>query len=292
MLSNVVSHLNKKVFSYVHHNNLVYNTCWEDPQCDRQLLDLDTESRVVMITSAGCNALDYALDKPNEIHAIDMNPRQNALLELKKASILAGSFDDHWQLFGEGNHQKAKQFYIEKLRDTMPAFSQKYWDRKIDRFIGKGIRKSFYWYSTSGLFAYMVSRYFKYHQKSRKLTQKLFEAQSLVEQRELYPALEQKIMNNFTKWILRQHVTMCLLGVPESQQALFVSDKQQGGFIQKCLRHVFTELPIKDNYFWQLYFNGRYQPDCAPKYLQVQNFKELSTQVSKIKTYTSTLTKF
>ena len=55
--------IHESVFKRVHGNNLVYNTCWEDPCCDRQLLELDAKSRVVMITSAGCNALDYALDK-------------------------------------------------------------------------------------------------------------------------------------------------------------------------------------------------------------------------------------
>ena len=38
-----------------------------------------------MLTSAGCNALDYLLDGPAEIHAVDVNFRQNALLELKAA---------------------------------------------------------------------------------------------------------------------------------------------------------------------------------------------------------------
>ena len=68
------------IFNRVHGTNLVYNTCWEDPRLDRQMLNLQSDSRLVMITSAGCNALDYLLDGPAEIHAVDMNPRQNALL--------------------------------------------------------------------------------------------------------------------------------------------------------------------------------------------------------------------
>ena len=75
------------IFSQVHGGNLVYNTCWEDPRLDREMLNLQPDSRVVMITSAGCNALDYLLDGPAQIHAVDMNPRQNALLQLKIAMI-------------------------------------------------------------------------------------------------------------------------------------------------------------------------------------------------------------
>ena len=45
----------------VHQHQLVYNTCWEDPRLDRQALELTAEDAVLVITSAGCNALDYAL---------------------------------------------------------------------------------------------------------------------------------------------------------------------------------------------------------------------------------------
>ena len=50
------------VFKAVHERCLIYNVCWEDPRIDRQILHLDGESRVVVLTSAGCNTLDYLLD--------------------------------------------------------------------------------------------------------------------------------------------------------------------------------------------------------------------------------------
>jgi DNA-binding NarL/FixJ family response regulator len=57
------------VFHHVHGGQLIYNACWEDPRIDRELMRLNAKSRVVMITSAGCNALDYLLDGPAEIAA-------------------------------------------------------------------------------------------------------------------------------------------------------------------------------------------------------------------------------
>src|SRR5688500_19981965 len=72
-----------RVFKFVHGNNLVYNTCWEDPRLDRVALELTPQDNVLVITSAGCNALDYALCEPNHVYAVDMNPRQNAVLDLK-----------------------------------------------------------------------------------------------------------------------------------------------------------------------------------------------------------------
>ena len=102
----MIKGIKRKIFHNIHNRNLVYNTCWEDPRCDRELLELDANSQVVMITSAGCNALDYLLDEPASIHCIDMNPRQNHLLELKLAGIRSLSFETFFDLFGRGRaHQ-------------------------------------------------------------------------------------------------------------------------------------------------------------------------------------------
>ena len=191
-LSIPLSKINNTIFQNIHTSNLIYNTCWEDPRCDRQLLDLKTDSRVVMITSAGCNALDYALDNPSEIHCVDMNPRQNALLELKKAVINQGEHDDLFQMFGNGVHNKVHDFYTESLRSILPDYAQAYWDKNISFFVGKGVRKSFYWHSTSGLFAWTFSKYMKFQRKNYKLATRLFEAKTLDEQQELYYQIEKK----------------------------------------------------------------------------------------------------
>ena len=58
-----------RVFKFVHGNNLVYNTCWEDPRLDRQALELTSQDRVMVITSAGCNALDYLLAGAGHVYA-------------------------------------------------------------------------------------------------------------------------------------------------------------------------------------------------------------------------------
>lgn len=57
-----------RVFRFVHGNNLVYNTCWEDPRLDRKALELTSQDRVLVITSAGCNALDYAMAGAGHVH--------------------------------------------------------------------------------------------------------------------------------------------------------------------------------------------------------------------------------
>ena len=101
----VLEWISRRVFNTVHRNNLVYNTCWEDPRLDRVALELGADDNVLVITSAGCNALDYALTGPNHVYAVDMNPRQNALLELKISAIRNLDYEDFFRMFGEGKYK-------------------------------------------------------------------------------------------------------------------------------------------------------------------------------------------
>ena len=123
-----------KVFRWVHGHHLVYNTCWEDPRLDRIALALKPEDKVLVITSAGCNALDYALAGAGEVHAVDVNPRQNALLELKLAGIRNFCYEDFFAMFGRGQMDRAGKVYAQVLRPSLSPWSQQYWDRWIEFF--------------------------------------------------------------------------------------------------------------------------------------------------------------
>src|SRR3954470_15753051 len=103
--------INSSLFKAVHKRNLIYNTCWEDPRLDRVALNLGPSDRPVVITSAGCNALDYLLDGAGEVNAVDVNPIQNSLLELKRAAILSLDHTAFFELFGSGRTLQAKQMY-------------------------------------------------------------------------------------------------------------------------------------------------------------------------------------
>src|SRR6185436_7731868 len=138
--------LNRRCFQFVHQHNLVYNACWEDPRLDRVALQLGPTDTILMITSAGCNALDYALQEPRRIYAVDMNPRQNALLELKIAGIRQLDFETFFALFGRGRHPHARWIYRSELRQHLSHPARRYWDRRIDVFSQRARRGSFYFY--------------------------------------------------------------------------------------------------------------------------------------------------
>ncbi|WP_075341978.1 DUF3419 family protein [Tenacibaculum agarivorans] len=281
-------------FHQIHGKKLIYNTCWEDPRCDRELLKLNNDSKLVMITSAGDNLLDYLLDEPSEIHSVDMNFRQNALLELKREMLKHGDHEHLFQFFGEGNYVGAKSYYEEFLRESLPEYAQKYWDEHIHYFHGRGKRKSFYYRGASGVLAYLCRNYLYASKKIRQNLESFMTSNNLSQQASYYTLLEEKIFNPFISLLLNNHFTMYLAGVPKAQQAL-IQESYSGGnvaYIRECLRNVFTKLDIGDNYFYQVYLKGFYTKECCPEYLKKENFEKLQNQESKAYSYTSTLSDF
>ncbi len=282
------------VFRQVHTKSLVYNTCWEDPRCDRQLLELDQDSEVVMITSAGCNAMDYLLDQPKAIFCVDVNPRQNALLEFKKAIFQKASFQDLWITFGLGAREDAREFYEDALRPALTGFTRTYWDENIKYFSPRGIRNSFYHHGASGAFAWLANQYLRSRKSIYRKIEALFECKTLEEQSAIYNSIEPKVFNKIIQFFVNRHLTMCLVGVPRAQQNLFTEKYERGalGFIQECLRKVFTERPIHDNYFWRLYLQGAYNEQCRPEYLKPESFQPIRERASRVHTNSCTISQF
>lgn len=283
-----------RLFKAVHGRWLIYNACWEDPRIDRQLLDLDADSKVVMLTSAGCNALDYLLDGPAQIHAVDMNPRQNALLQLKLALIRHGDWEELFSMFGSGAHEDFRDVY-EDISDDLPEYARDFWDDKIRYFDAGNRKKSFYFHGTSGAFAWLMRRYLL-DPKRRIASQllDLLDADSLQAQRRIYEKIEPAVWGRFTSWLIRQPVTMAMLGVPRAQIRLIKETYPGGllGYVSNKFKHVLTEVLIQDNYFWRVYLTGSYTEDCCPNYLKRENFATLRANSNRVRTYNSTVSQF
>lgn len=284
----------QQIFQFVHSNNLIYNQCWEDPRLDHQALDIKPSDNVLVITSAGCNALDYLLKSPQRVDAVDMNPRQNALLELKIAALNGLDFPDFFALFGLGKHENAEKLYAQTMRPQLSTFAKSYWDKHISFFSPSGWRPTFYYRGSSGFLARLMTYYVSL-QGMKEALEQAFAAQTLNEQKDIYYSyLKPRFWNEFLRWTSRRAATMSALGVPRSQ---FVQIEQhyKGGmakFIEDCLENVFARLPLKDNYFWHLYLFGSYTKNCSPNYLKEENFAHLKNNSHKVATHTTSLLDF
>ncbi len=264
-----------RVFRLVHGNNLVYNTCWEDPRLDRVALELTPQDRLLVITSAGCNALDYLLGGVGHVYAVDMNPRQNALLELKVAALRNLEYEQLFDMFGRGRLPNAEAIYASSLRQSLSSPSRKYWDRWIHLFDHP--KRSFYFRGTSGTFAHMITRYVNKIARCREQLIELLNAPTLADQQALYPKLKEKIWSRTLRFAMNRDSTLSMLGVPRAQRRQ-IDEQYPGGivkFVEDSIDAVFSHIPIQDNYFWRVYITGSYTPTCCPEYLKPHNHEKL-----------------
>jgi S-adenosylmethionine-diacylglycerol 3-amino-3-carboxypropyl transferase len=275
--------LHQGIFDRLYARSLLYNACWEDPACDRQALRLARDDEVLVITSGGCNALDYLLCGPARVTAVDANPRQNALLELKVAAIRACDDDEVFALFGAGRHPGAKDLYRARLRTQLSPVARAFWDRRIAWFAGRG-DDSFYFHGLSGVVARLMRSYLRLRPGLRPAVERLLESDDLVEQAAIYDSeVAPRLWTPFLNWAVSRQATMSLLGVPPAQTREVAAQHDRSappahsvaGFIRACIERVFRLLPIWSNYFWTCYLRGGYTRDNCPEYLRPANLAAL-----------------
>ena len=128
---------------------IIYNVAWEDPRIDAELLDIGPTDTMLMLTTGGCNVLDMLLEGPAKIVAADLNPRQNALLELKVVCIQELEHEQFFQLFAKSNEALFRELYP-RLRVKLSEPAREFWDENAHFF------KSVFWSGASGFAAYLM----------------------------------------------------------------------------------------------------------------------------------------
>lgn len=269
----------------------VYNQIWEDPRVDLEALQLDQDSRVVTISSGGCNVMNYLLAEPKSITAIDLNPCHIHLTRLKlAAATYLPSHDDFYAMFGTGADPRNGERYAAYIRPHLPPDTRAFWDdRRHMRWFETGLYRA----STLGRFIGLL------HWCGRAIgcdPSRIMEARTVHEQRRLF---EEHIAPAFDTWAMRLAgklpFVLYSLGIPPTQfNAL--RDACNGNLADLCLertRRLACDYPLADNYFaWQAFGRG-YDHDsreAIPDYLKPENFARLRALSLRTSIRLSTMT--
>ncbi|KAK3355884.1 hypothetical protein B0H65DRAFT_413806 [Neurospora tetraspora] len=264
----------------------IYAFTWEDSRVDKELLNLGPDDVVLAITSAGDNILSYLMQSPARVHAIDLNPTQNHLLELKVASFTALDYPDVWKIFGEGKHPDFRSLLISKLSPHLSSRAFQYWLSNAHIFTnpsGRGL------YDTGG--SRYAIRFFRWISTlffCRSAVRQLLSTSTLKEQRTIYqtkirPCLLNRLVNGLV--LSSDAFLWSALGVPKNQVAMIESDyhrstspspgKQKPSRAQAILNYTTSTLdPVlstshlaTDNPYYLVCLLGHYTSQCHPDYL-------------------------
>jgi S-adenosylmethionine:diacylglycerol 3-amino-3-carboxypropyl transferase len=275
----------------------VYNQIWEDPRVDLDALELDNNSRVLTISSGGCNALNYLLENPESVTAVDLNRHHIYLLNLKIAALESlPSFEDFFEFFGFGAGERTTENYLKFIAPRLDTATRRFWESSS--FIGKLTRrKRIDFFRREGLYEHSRNGYFLrfFHKLARFLgcrPEEILKAKTLEEQEKLYEKFIAPFFDSFLiKALGRLPVTLFGLGIPPQQYDELKKDLAAGASIidiyKERTRRLAVEFPIAENYFaWQA-FARRYDTEnrrAVPEYLKKENYEKLKKSVEKIRT--------
>ncbi|KAF9888921.1 hypothetical protein FE257_008090 [Aspergillus nanangensis] len=275
----------------------IYAFTWEDSRVDQDLLHIGPNDVILAITSAGDNILSYAAQSPARIHAVDLNPAQNHLLELKMAAYTALPYVDFWKLFGEGKHPDFRRLLLTKLSPHLSSRSFQFWLDRVDIF--STTKNSHGLYNTGGSrHAIRLFRWISWAFGCRAEVHKFLAAKTIVEQREIWtnqirPTLLSTFLCNLV--VSQESFLWTALGVPKNQLAMIEADYSSANSIapgnnKKNTRSnaiwkymVDTLDPVAyqthvgvDNPYYYVCMAGSFSSRCHPHYLSEPVHAELS----------------
>jgi S-adenosylmethionine-diacylglycerol 3-amino-3-carboxypropyl transferase len=254
-----------------------YAQCWEDPRTLVQALEVTPQDDVISVASGGDNTLALLLNNPRSLIAVDRNPAQIFLVELKIRAIQRLEYDDFVRFVGARPCQDRLKLYS-YVRPFLSQEARGYWDGQTQNLV-KGIIHS-------GKF----ERYFRVFRKlvlppihDRKAVEQLLAGSSLDEQRIFYD----RVWNNRRwRWLFRIFFGKFLLGHLGRDPSFFqhVTLDKVGEEILTRTRHGLTEVPIQDNYFVEYILTEKYRNlEKAHPYLRESNFSFLREHAEQVR---------
>ena len=123
---------NKQLTEKVAFDLIRYANCWEDADVLLRGLNPDPGSKILSIGSAGDNSFSLLTTQPEMVVAVDVNPIQLFLIELKKAAIQHLEYDDVLAFLGFRSSFRRLELFV-RFKHELPADCKEYWERHLDQ---------------------------------------------------------------------------------------------------------------------------------------------------------------
>jgi S-adenosylmethionine-diacylglycerol 3-amino-3-carboxypropyl transferase len=262
-------------------SQLLFGMSWEDPASDREALRIQPGETLVTIGSGGCNSLTLLLENPGKLYAIDINPSQSYLLELKRAAIRRLDYQELRAFLGLEPAENRLDTFA-KLRNDLSEGAIQYWTSGAE---------------TVKLGVVYQGRYESFIQKfgkvlalvqGKKRIEGFFQCGSLEEQRRYF---EERWNTMQWRLLFQLAFNKRMLAKRGLTADYFQFDDGSSSFAESFFRrskHAMCEIPIQTNYFLAQYLRGRYWgEDLVPAYLRRENLPVVRDRLDRIEIVTA-----
>jgi len=263
--------------------DLLFGMSWEDPESDVRALQIQPGETVVAISSGGCNTFGLLLESPGRIFAVDINPCQAHLLELKRVAIRRLDFEDLHVFLGLKPASNRNEMF-ESLSNDLSASALAYWRSRPIAIQNGVIHQGRY------------EQFLRHFRSLLRLTQGrkriagLFQARSLEEQKDYFDRVW-----NTVQWrmLFRLLFNKRILATRGLSADYFQFDDGTSSFAQSFFeraKRALREIPIASNYFVAQYLLGRYTaPNAIPSFLRKEHLDVVRGRLDRIEIITADL---
>ena len=237
-------------------NGLVYNQIWEDPDVDAEALKLGTHSRVLTISSAGCNILHYLRHQPASITAVDLNLHHLSVARLKLACMQhLPDAEAMFQFWGAGDNPSNVAAFFNHVEPHLDAATRKYWTKTnaVGRQRVSYFETGFYKKSRLG---HLLAGIHNFLKAMRRNPERLIEMRDDEAGRAaLFEKMYGRIFaSKFLGWLSKSPLSVFNLGIPPEQfRAMQI--ESEGELLQSYrdrVQRLICAWSLDDNYFaWQ-----------------------------------------
>ncbi len=266
-------------FSYIR-----YAQCWEDTEVLLEALDIKPADTCLSIASAGDNSLAMLSAGPEKVTAIDLNPAQLALAELKLRAIEHLDRASTMELLGYSRSNRRTDLYLSLLPYLTPDTVRFFNLNKA--LIEKGL-------AGSGKF----ERYFAIFRNailpllhSRRSVESLVSPKTYVKRKEFF----KKTWNNLRfRLAIKLFFSNAVIGFLGRDPSFFkYVDRSLPEFLSESIyKALVIQDPAQNPYLHWILF-GEYRGEILPYFLRDENFEKIKANAHRLEFKKASLEEF
>lgn len=270
---------------------LRYSTVWEDYRLLERALRGSAGSDLLVIAGAGCNVLNLLLHAPRRVIALDFNPAQTALVELKLAGIRRLRHHELLRLLGvrtaDGDAGADRLALYERVRADLPDAARSWWDAHTS-VLHHGVEES-------GRLEQFIANFRQAHLGrlcAAATIDRILGEEDRAERRRL---VDERLFTPPFVAAMRTYFARDAVAARGRHPAQFryVTEPDVPGRLLRRLHRVCTECPVRGNFYLERFLRGGFRDAAAgPPYLRRESFERLRALVPRVEVITGELSSY